>query len=58
MQGEAVESILKAAETHNPDIIALGSKGHTTIESFIMDGVAEIVARYADCSVLIGRTPG
>ncbi|MBL7164972.1 MAG: universal stress protein [Dehalococcoidales bacterium] len=58
MRGEAAESILKAAETHNPDIIALGSKGLTTIESFIMGSVAERVARYADCSVLIGRTPG
>ena len=48
----------RTLETHNPDIIALGSKGLTAIESFIMSGVAERVARYADCSVLIGRTPG
>ena len=57
MRGGAAESILKAAEEHNPDIIALGSRGLTAIESFLMGSVAERVARYANCSVLIGRAP-
>ena len=48
---------MKAAEEHNPDIIALGSRGLTAIESFLMGSVAERVARYANCSVLIGRAP-
>jgi len=56
MKGEAAESILAAAKEYNPDIIALGSRGLTRIESLFLGSVAERVARYANCSVLIGRT--
>ena len=55
IRGGAAESILKAAEEYEPDIIALGSRGLTGIESFFLGSVAERVARYANCSVLIGR---
>jgi len=55
MRGGAAKSILKAAEKYAPDIIALGAKGLTGIESFLLGSVAERVARYANCSVLIGR---
>lgn len=57
IRGGAAESILKAAEECDPDIIALGSKGLTGIEQFLLGSVAERVARYARCSVLIGRLP-
>ncbi|MFC1903091.1 universal stress protein [Chloroflexota bacterium] len=57
IRGGAAESILKAAEEYKPDIIALGSKGLTGIKSFLLGSVAERVARYAKCSVLIGRAP-
>jgi hypothetical protein len=43
------------AKEYNSDIIALGSRGLTRIESILLGGVAERVARYANCSVLIGR---
>jgi nucleotide-binding universal stress UspA family protein len=56
MRGGAGESILKAAEEYVPDMIAIGSKGLTGIESLFLGSVAERVARYANCSVLIGRT--
>ena len=56
MRGEAAESILKATEENKPDIVALGSSGLTGIESLLMGSVAERVARYTNCSVLIGRT--
>jgi nucleotide-binding universal stress UspA family protein len=55
MKGGAAESILIAAKEYNPDIIALGSRGLTGIESLFLGSVAERVARHANCSVLIGR---
>jgi nucleotide-binding universal stress UspA family protein len=55
VRGEAAGAILAAAKKYNPDIIALGSPGLTGIESILLGSVAERVARYASCSVLIGR---
>jgi len=57
MRGGAGECILKAAKENDTDIIALGSRGLTGIESFLLGGVCERVARYAQCSVLIVRPP-
>jgi nucleotide-binding universal stress UspA family protein len=57
IRGGAGECIVAAAMEYNPDIVALGSKGLTGIESFLLGSVAERVARYANCSVLIGRSP-
>jgi len=55
VRGGAAESVLAAAKEYKPDFIALGSKGLSGIEHLILGSVAERVARYADCSVLIGR---
>jgi nucleotide-binding universal stress UspA family protein len=55
-RGGAAESILTVAKEYGPDIIALGSRGLTGIESLLLGSVAERIARYANCSVLIGRT--
>ncbi len=55
LRGGAAESILAAAKEYKPDIIALGSRGLRGIESLLLGSVVERVARYADCSVLIGR---
>ncbi len=57
VMGGAAESILSAAEKYKPDIVALGSKGLTGIELLLLGSAAERVARYAHCSVLIGRAP-
>ncbi len=51
----ATGSILEAAKEYKPDIIALGSRGLGGIEPLLIGSVAERVARYANCSVLIGR---
>ena len=56
VRGGTGECILAAAKGYNPDVIAVGSKGLTGIESFFLGSVAERVARYANCSVLVGRT--
>jgi nucleotide-binding universal stress UspA family protein len=55
IRGGAGESILAAATEYKPDIIALGSRGLSGIESLLLGSVAERIARHADCSVLIGR---
>jgi nucleotide-binding universal stress UspA family protein len=57
LRGGAAESILAAAKEYNPDIIALGSRGLSGIEPLLLGSVAERIARYANCSVLIGRIP-
>jgi len=55
IRGGAAESVLAAAKEYKPDFIALGSKGLSGIEHLILGRVTERIARYADCSVLIGR---
>jgi len=55
LRGAAGESILAAAKKYEPEIIAIGSRGLTGVKSFLLGSVAERVARYANCSVLIGR---
>jgi len=58
LRGEPAEEILMAAKTLNPDLIAVGAKGLTGIEAFLLGSVAQRVARFSRYSVLIGRTPG
>jgi len=55
MLGGAAESILRVAQEYETDIVVLGAKGLSGIESFLLGSVAERVARYAKCLVLIGR---
>jgi len=55
VRGGACECILAAIKEYSPDIVAVGSRGLTGIESFFLGSVAERVARNANCSVLIGR---
>ena len=55
IRGGAAESILAASKEYGTDIIAVGSKGLTGIESLLLGSVAERIARHANCSVLIGR---
>ena len=55
VRGGAGECLLAVAKEYSPDIVAVGSRGLTGIESFLLGSVAERVARYANCSVLIGR---
>ena len=58
LKGEPAEEILGAAETLNPAVIALGARGLTGIEAFLLGSVAQRVARFASYSVLIGRAQG
>lgn len=57
LRGAAAESILKAANEHDPDIIVVGSRGLGGVESFLLGSVSERVVRHAPCSVLIVKPP-
>jgi nucleotide-binding universal stress UspA family protein len=54
---EARIGILNTAAEWRPDLIVLGSHGHSELRRFLLGSVAESVARHADCSVLIVRMP-
>jgi len=58
LKGEPAQEILFAASTINPDLIAVGAKGLTGVEAFLLGSVAQRLARFAKYSVLIGRAPG
>jgi len=52
-RGGASESILIAADKYDPDIIVLGARGLSGIESFLLGSVTQRISRYARTSVLI-----
>lgn len=55
--GDVRERILDSAEAWHADLIVVGSHGRRGIQRFLLGSVAESVARHAQCSVLIVRTP-
>lgn len=57
LRGEPTEEILMAARELNPDLIALGARGLSDVDAFLLGNVAERVARFSRYSVLIGRVP-
>ena len=57
VEGEVRSSILDVAAEWPADLIILGSHGRTGLRRFTLGSVAETVARYARCSVMIIRNP-
>ena len=57
LRGEPTEEILIAARELNPDLIALGARGLSDADTFLLGNVAERVAKFSEYSVLIGRIP-
>ena len=57
LRGDPAEEIIMVSRTLNPDLIAVGAKGLTGIQSFLLGSVAQRVARFSRYSVLIGREP-
>ena len=55
LRGEPAEQILMAAKTLNPDLVVVGAKGMTGIETFLLGSVAQRVARFSRYSVLMVR---
>lgn len=56
-ENEIRTGILDIAEDWHADLIVLGSHGEKGLRKFLLGSVAEYVARHAQCSVLIVRTP-
>lgn len=54
-RGDPASEILALSESLNADLIVLGTRGHTGIESFVMGSVAQRVAKFARQSVLAVR---
>jgi len=55
--GHAVEVIQARVNSHRPDLIVLGSHGHSRVARLLMGSVAENVVREADCPTLIVKGP-
>jgi nucleotide-binding universal stress UspA family protein len=53
--GNAADAILQAAQKHEADLIVVGHKGKSGIARFLLGSVANEVAQYASCSVLLVR---
>lgn len=51
--GRAPESILDRAEATGAQLIAMGTRGYSTLQRFIMGSVTHRVLRHAPCSVLV-----
>jgi nucleotide-binding universal stress UspA family protein len=56
-QGSAYAEIVRRAEHWRPDLLVVGSHGHTGLKRILLGSVAERVTRYAPCAVLVAR-PG
>jgi nucleotide-binding universal stress UspA family protein len=57
-QGRAVEVILRRAEELGADLVAVGSRGLNAVARLLLGSVAERVASYAPCPVLVARPLG
>jgi nucleotide-binding universal stress UspA family protein len=57
LEGDPAHAILAAAEEFSADLIAVGSRGLTGLEGFLLGGVARNVAKHAHCSVLVAHSP-
>lgn len=55
--GDPSPEILREAVQRKVDLIALGAKGLSGVRRFLLGSVAQRIARYAKCSVLIVKRP-
>jgi nucleotide-binding universal stress UspA family protein len=51
--GLAPEEIIKRAETTGVDLVAMGARGYSALQRFLLGSVAQRVLRHAPCSVLV-----
>jgi universal stress protein A len=57
LAGHVQQEIITYIEDHKIDLVVLGTHGRTGLSHWFMGSVAEKVARFAPCSVLIARAP-
>lgn len=55
--GFPAEEIIKRAETTGVQLIAMGKRGYSTLQRFLVGSVAQRVLRHAPCSVLVASSP-
>jgi nucleotide-binding universal stress UspA family protein len=53
VSGTASAKISERLHTESPDLLVLGSHGHSGVKRMILGSVAEATARYAPCSTLV-----
>jgi nucleotide-binding universal stress UspA family protein len=53
--GHPVDHLLAAIREFRPDLAVIGAKGRTTPQRSALGGVAQMVLKYASCSVLVVR---
>lgn len=53
--GHQADEILATAQEQDADLIVIGARGRTRAGLFRMGDVAQKVAKYASCSVLVAR---
>jgi nucleotide-binding universal stress UspA family protein len=53
--GNPADEVLKAAETHEADLIVTGAKGLGAVGRFLLGSVSTRVVQHAHCSVLVVR---
>ncbi len=57
VEGHAVDVILEQLKKNPPDLVVMGSHGHSGVARLLMGSVAENVVREAQCPTLIVRGP-
>jgi len=53
--GHPAAEIIRSAQAHDADLLVVGARGQTRVESFALGNVAEKLIRFAPCSVLVVR---
>lgn len=55
LRGHASESILQEAESWNPDLIVVGSRGTRMSDPLMLGSVSQIILEHASCPVVVAR---
>ena len=55
LEGDAAESIIRVATTHNSDVIVMGSRGLGRLSGLLLGSTSQKVVAHAPCPVLIVR---
>jgi nucleotide-binding universal stress UspA family protein len=57
LRGDAASEILKFTKENEIDLIVAGSRGLSQIQGWLLGSVSRKIVHYADCSVLIVKSP-
>jgi nucleotide-binding universal stress UspA family protein len=55
VEGNAARAIVHAAETHQAELVCIGTHGRTGLKRLLLGSTAEVVVKAAPCSVLVVR---